>query len=111
MSKATDFYDSLNGKKVAFIGAGVSHKTLIKMFSEYGANVTLCDKKTLDKFKNSVIIIVDNEAEHICVLTLSCVIERLIIQFFVLLDVGILCSRLCYYITIYGGALKSALKN
>ncbi|MDD6187307.1 MAG: UDP-N-acetylmuramoyl-L-alanine--D-glutamate ligase [Oscillospiraceae bacterium] len=50
MSKATDFYDSLNGKKVAFIGAGVSHKTLIKMFSEYGANVTLCDKKTLDKF-------------------------------------------------------------
>ncbi|MBQ3394535.1 MAG: UDP-N-acetylmuramoyl-L-alanine--D-glutamate ligase [Oscillospiraceae bacterium] len=50
MSKATEFYEGLKGKKVAFIGAGVSHKTLIRMFSEYGAVVTLCDRKTLDKF-------------------------------------------------------------
>ena len=50
MSKATEFYNGLKGKKVAFIGAGVSHRTLIKMFAEHGAVVTLCDKKTLDKF-------------------------------------------------------------
>ncbi len=50
MSKATDFYNGLKGKKVAFIGAGVSHKTLIRMFSERGAVVTLCDKKELEKF-------------------------------------------------------------
>ncbi len=50
MNKAKDFYDSLKGKKVAFIGAGVSHRTLISMFAERGAIVTLCDKKTLDKF-------------------------------------------------------------
>ncbi len=50
MSKATEFYEGLKGKRVAFIGAGVSHKTLIRMFSEYGAVVTLCDRKTLDKF-------------------------------------------------------------
>ena len=35
----------VRGKKVAFIGAGVSHKTLIKEFVELGAIVTLCDQK------------------------------------------------------------------
>ena len=35
----------IKGKKVAFIGAGVSHKTLIKEFVELGAHVTLCDQK------------------------------------------------------------------
>ena len=35
----------IRGKKVAFIGAGVSHKTLIKEFVELGAHVTLCDRK------------------------------------------------------------------
>ena len=34
----------IRGKKVAFIGAGVSHKTLIKEFVELGAHVTLCDQ-------------------------------------------------------------------
>ena len=31
----------IKGKKVAFIGAGVSHKALIKEFVELGAHVTL----------------------------------------------------------------------
>ena len=35
----------VKGKKVAFIGAGVSHKTLIEEFVGLGAQVTLCDKK------------------------------------------------------------------
>lgn len=35
----------IRGKKVAFIGAGVSHKALIPQFVEMGAQVTLCDKK------------------------------------------------------------------
>lgn len=39
------FYNGLKGKKVAFIGAGVSHKELIAQFCEKGALVTLCDKK------------------------------------------------------------------
>ena len=37
--------DYVRGKKVAFIGAGVSHKELIPQFVEMGAQVTLCDKK------------------------------------------------------------------
>ena len=40
----------IKGKKVAFIGAGVSHKTLIGQFCAMGAQVTLCDKKQLADF-------------------------------------------------------------
>ena len=41
----------IQGKKVAFIGAGVSHKRCIEQFVELGAQVTLCDqKKFLEDF-------------------------------------------------------------
>ncbi len=49
-TKASEFFHNLKGKKVAFIGAGVSHKKLIEIFSEKGAVVTLCDKKQLEGF-------------------------------------------------------------
>ena len=48
--KAEKFYSELKGKKVAFIGAGVSHKQLIEIFAKKGAAVTLCDKKELSGF-------------------------------------------------------------
>ena len=35
----------IHGKKVAFIGAGVSHKRCIEQFVAMGAKVTLCDQK------------------------------------------------------------------
>ena len=51
MTKAEAFYNSINGKKVAFIGAGVSHRDLLVQFAERGAEVTLCDKKeTVEAF-------------------------------------------------------------
>ena len=52
MSEAiTQFYKDLKGKKVAFIGAGVSHRECIELFAKAGAQVTLCDKKpNLDAF-------------------------------------------------------------
>ena len=41
----------IQAKKVAFIGAGVSHKRCIEQFVELGAQVTLCDqKKSLEDF-------------------------------------------------------------
>ena len=41
----------VRGKKVAFIGAGVSHKTLIEEFVGLGAEVILCDrKKSVEEF-------------------------------------------------------------
>ena len=44
-------WELVRGKKVAFIGAGVSHKRCIEQFVEMGARVTLCDqKKSLEEF-------------------------------------------------------------
>ena len=41
----------IQGKKVAFIGAGVSHKRCPEQFVEMGAQVTLCDqKKSIEDF-------------------------------------------------------------
>lgn len=42
---AGEFYKNLKGKRVAFIGAGVSHRECIEVFAKKGAVVTLCDKK------------------------------------------------------------------
>ncbi len=39
----------MGDKKVAFIGAGVAHKELILMFADAGAQVTLCDRRSLEE--------------------------------------------------------------
>ena len=44
-----DFYRKIKGKKVAFIGIGVSHSELIRKAASCGALVTLCDKRSEDK--------------------------------------------------------------
>ena len=47
--KLQKFYDSLPGKKVFFLGAGISHKALIEKFAAKGADVTLCDRKSFEE--------------------------------------------------------------
>ncbi|MCC8043467.1 MAG: UDP-N-acetylmuramoyl-L-alanine--D-glutamate ligase [Oscillospiraceae bacterium] len=42
---AERFFDGLKNKKTAFIGVGVSHNDLIKMFLKKGLDVTVCDKR------------------------------------------------------------------
>lgn len=44
-SGINDFYNKIKGKKIAFIGIGVSHEELIKRCAQSGALVTLCDKR------------------------------------------------------------------
>ena len=44
-TKAEAFFEGLAGKRVAFIGAEVSHRELLPLFAKRGAVVTLCDKK------------------------------------------------------------------
>lgn len=46
----TQFFKTLQGRRVAFIGAGVSHKGLIPLFVLAGARVTLCDARTAPAF-------------------------------------------------------------
>lgn len=40
-----DFYRKIKGRKLAFIGIGISHSELIRRTAQAGALVTLCDKR------------------------------------------------------------------
>ncbi len=50
MSKAQNFFSGLKNKRVAFIGTGVSHTELIRVFISKGINVVICDQKDKDHF-------------------------------------------------------------
>ena len=52
MSKIENFFIDLKTKKVAFIGTGVSHNDLIRLFLKKGISVTILDRKTKDKFED-----------------------------------------------------------
>ncbi len=47
--KLREFDRQLAGKRVFFLGAGVSHRELIKRFAQKGARVTLCDRKSMEE--------------------------------------------------------------
>ena len=51
MTKAEKFFSDMKNKKIAFIGVGVSHTDLIKLFCAKGLDVTVCDKKTEEQMK------------------------------------------------------------
>lgn len=51
MDKIHSFFESMKQKSVAFIGVGVSHTDLIKLFLQKGIDVTVCDKKTREQMK------------------------------------------------------------
>ena len=54
MTKAERFFEMLKNKKVAFIGTGVSHLELIRLFLAKGINVVVCDKKDKDNFDKEI---------------------------------------------------------
>ena len=54
MTKAQRFFESIKDKRVAFIGAGVSHLELIRLFLSKGINAVVCDKKDKDSFDKTV---------------------------------------------------------
>lgn len=44
-TKVNRFFEEMRSKKVTFIGAGVSHRSLIQLFCSKGVDVTLADKR------------------------------------------------------------------
>lgn len=52
--KVKEYFENLKGKKVAFLGIGVSHKELIKKFVALGADVTLCDMREMEQFDEDI---------------------------------------------------------
>lgn len=51
MSRISAFFEDMKQKNVAFIGTGVSHTELISLFRDKGIGVTVCDKRSADKFQ------------------------------------------------------------
>lgn len=47
MSRVSTFFDYIKDKKISFIGVGVSHNDLIRLFLKKGFDVSVCDAKTL----------------------------------------------------------------
>lgn len=45
MPTSDRLFERLKGKKIAFVGTGVSHNDLIMMFLAHGMDVTVCDRK------------------------------------------------------------------
>ena len=54
MTKAEQFYQDIKGKKIAFIGTGVSHIELIRLFLKKKLDVTICDKKNKEDFNSDL---------------------------------------------------------
>lgn len=48
-TSTTAFFDSVQGKTVAFIGIGTSNLPLIRQFAEKGAKVIACDRKSAEE--------------------------------------------------------------
>ena len=48
-SRVEAFFQSLPGKRVAFLGIGVTNTGIIKLFAKKGAQVTACDKRSRDQ--------------------------------------------------------------
>ena len=44
MSKFSQYFSSLQGKKIAVLGLGVSNRPLVRLLLEYGCDVTGCDR-------------------------------------------------------------------
>ncbi len=52
--RISSYYNYLKDKKIAFIGIGVSHTDLIRIYSEKGFNITICDKRPLEQLKEKL---------------------------------------------------------
>lgn len=52
-SRVQRFFAGLKGKNVTFCGIGGSNLPLIRMFAQYGANVSARDKRTREKLSNA----------------------------------------------------------
>lgn len=54
MTKAQRFFNEIKDKRVAFIGTGVSHTELIRVFLTKGIKCVICDKKDEDEFDETL---------------------------------------------------------
>ena len=54
MTRSQRYFSEMKTKRVAFIGVGVSHLALIRLFLSKGIKVVICDQKEKDDFDEAV---------------------------------------------------------
>ena len=54
MTRSQRYFSEMKNKRVAFIGVGVSHLELIRLFLSKGIKVVVCDKKSKDEFDEAI---------------------------------------------------------
>ncbi len=54
-SRVERFLNSMKNKKIAFCGIGRSNLPLVSLFSKYGADITVCDRKEKSAFSDDII--------------------------------------------------------
>lgn len=62
--KAIKYLKTLNGKNIALIGLGRSHLPLISLFSKYGANIIVCDKRSKEELNDTLSKIDTNNVSY-----------------------------------------------
>ena len=65
MNRIDIFFESLKGKKIAFIGMGVTNFNCIKMFLNKGLDVTVCDKKSAEQLGENYKVLKDMGVKYI----------------------------------------------
>ena len=55
MNAFENYFHSLQGKKIAVLGLGVSNRPLVRLLLEYGCDVTGCDKTPREKLDEEVL--------------------------------------------------------
>ena len=55
MTNIAQFFEDLKGKKVAFIGVGVSHRQVIEMLLKKGIDICICDRKSREELGDDYI--------------------------------------------------------
>lgn len=55
MTNIAQFFEDLKGKKVAFIGIGVSHRQVIEMLLKKGIDICICDRKSREELGDDYI--------------------------------------------------------
>ena len=55
MNAFESYFTSLQGKRIAVLGLGVSNRPLVRLLLEFGCNVTGCDRTEREKLDTEVL--------------------------------------------------------
>lgn len=65
-SKIQNFFDSVKGKKIAFVGIGVTNAPTAKLFADFGASVYACDRKDKEYIGKDICAELENSGVEFC---------------------------------------------